>query len=583
MVQRPRARGRTRAEQRRNTLSGNSRAGVGAQRQDVLADLHTVDIAAGLDAACGRVLDLYEDELAQHFGLVEGLDDQSGAFWDALVDAGGLGAKWERLGRRVRALEASPSLDPGFLASLMRRTLEEPLGGLRGQLEGRLDELAQSLASHALRLDRTEGLAPAVRECGLRLDSWHDRAEEQDRALATLAARVDALQEQAEGGAVAARASFAREADLAARHSALQERVEALAELVGADRAAGQAERAQRQRQLDELLARSEEGRRQLEDVVRQLPVMRAEVTDECRRHAERLVAPIAPQVRNVQAILERRLEDAGSQHEAAKRRLDEVEDRMKEQAQAQAEKGHISESMVTDLDERIQRKLRRQSEDFSDLGTSVAEKFGELVERVTQLQSVFQVHEHALRHHAEEMLNRCTRYDIMMCHEQIGKCVTSGTLQQLKVHLDKVHARQAEWSRQCCAALHREGLAITLRPVDPQEHPAPPEDEHPACGRSAEDRSADAAGSSAESSAEALASATVEDAPSRLGSASSEGSAAPSQDEWARGPERCGLAVSTSSSPPTRPPRCSTTRCDSNWRALRRRWWGSATWRSAR
>jgi hypothetical protein len=57
-------------------------------------------------------------------------------------------------------------------------------------------------------------------------------------------------------------------------------------------------------------------------------------------------------------------------------------------------------------------------------LQTRTILKLNEFVDHVGKLHETIDDHEHCLRHHAEEIENRSTKYDLLLCQSQIDKCV---------------------------------------------------------------------------------------------------------------------------------------------------------------
>jgi len=52
--------------------------------------------------------------------------------------------------------------------------------------------------------------------------------------------------------------------------------------------------------------------------------------------------------------------------------------------------------------------------------------KLNEFVDHIVKLHETIDDHEHCLRHHAEEIENRSTKYDLLLCQSQIDKCVNT-------------------------------------------------------------------------------------------------------------------------------------------------------------
>jgi len=74
-------------------------------------------------------------------------------------------------------------------------------------------------------------------------------------------------------------------------------------------------------------------------------------------------------------------------------------------------------------------RELRRDfdaiSRDNDDLRWKVAEKLNEFVLHLEKVHTKIYDHEHCLKHHAEEIENRSTKFDLLICRNQIEKCVS--------------------------------------------------------------------------------------------------------------------------------------------------------------
>jgi len=51
--------------------------------------------------------------------------------------------------------------------------------------------------------------------------------------------------------------------------------------------------------------------------------------------------------------------------------------------------------------------------------------KMQELNARVGEFQVLLEDHEHALQHHAEELMNRSTKYDLVVCQQRLDQCAT--------------------------------------------------------------------------------------------------------------------------------------------------------------
>merc|ERR1719158_2167076 len=79
----------------------------------------------------------------------------------------------------------------------------------------------------------------------------------------------------------------------------------------------------------------------------------------------------------------------------------------------------------MRELELSIRRELTGLSNICEGLQTRTILKLNEFVDHVGKLHETIDDHEHCLRHHAEEIENRSTKYDLLLCQSQIDKSVT--------------------------------------------------------------------------------------------------------------------------------------------------------------
>jgi len=91
----------------------------------------------------------------------------------------------------------------------------------------------------------------------------------------------------------------------------------------------------------------------------------------------------------------------------------------------------------VRELEQSVRKELNSLSHICEGLQTRTVLKLNEFVDHVGKLHETIDDHEHCLRHHAEEIENRSTKYDLLLCQSQIDKCVATedwtSELQDLK------------------------------------------------------------------------------------------------------------------------------------------------------
>merc|ERR1719498_1282804 len=78
----------------------------------------------------------------------------------------------------------------------------------------------------------------------------------------------------------------------------------------------------------------------------------------------------------------------------------------------------------VQALEGALRKDLTALSTLCEGLQTRTILKLNEFVDHISKLHETIDDHEHCLRHHAEEIENRSTKYDLLLCQSQIDKCV---------------------------------------------------------------------------------------------------------------------------------------------------------------
>lgn len=82
-----------------------------------------------------------------------------------------------------------------------------------------------------------------------------------------------------------------------------------------------------------------------------------------------------------------------------------------------------VPTTQVNSLEYQMMDKFHIGDEALAHLSRDSTLKFQELVARLSELQLILADHEHAMQHHAEELLNRSTKYDLVVCQQRIDKC----------------------------------------------------------------------------------------------------------------------------------------------------------------
>lgn len=77
----------------------------------------------------------------------------------------------------------------------------------------------------------------------------------------------------------------------------------------------------------------------------------------------------------------------------------------------------------VDNLERDLSFELAETNESLDTLTKDTLQKMQEIATRVTEFQVILEDHEHALQHQAEEILNRCTKYEVAVCGERLDRC----------------------------------------------------------------------------------------------------------------------------------------------------------------
>jgi len=75
--------------------------------------------------------------------------------------------------------------------------------------------------------------------------------------------------------------------------------------------------------------------------------------------------------------------------------------------------------------------RLTQTEESLFSLQASSLNKFQEMADRLTDLQTLVDDHEHALTHQAEEIVGRASKYDLLMCEKKVETCALKERVEQ--------------------------------------------------------------------------------------------------------------------------------------------------------
>merc|ERR1719473_860585 len=75
----------------------------------------------------------------------------------------------------------------------------------------------------------------------------------------------------------------------------------------------------------------------------------------------------------------------------------------------------------------KLRDEMGKVSNNIEALKDKVCAKLNEFVDHFGKVQETIDDHEHCLRHHAEELENRATKYDLLVQQNRIDRCPLQG------------------------------------------------------------------------------------------------------------------------------------------------------------
>ncbi|CAE8607187.1 unnamed protein product, partial [Polarella glacialis] len=157
------------------------------------------------------------------------------------------------------------------------------------------------------------------------------------------------------------------------------------------------------------------------DEMVRELATaadfMVSPVREELAR-VERELAERTEALENKARSLDREIYEADQRLQAADKELDKKLLELTAEVDTKAPMLHVKER-----EQELDKRLSKIEGNHDALSQKSTHKIEEVVTRLSEFQVIMQDHEHALEHHAEELNNRATKYDITVCREKIEHC----------------------------------------------------------------------------------------------------------------------------------------------------------------
>jgi len=144
----------------------------------------------------------------------------------------------------------------------------------------------------------------------------------------------------------------------------------------------------------------------------------------------DELMIPMKKQFLAVSADLNKAKNDVALKHGATKKHFEIVDKKLQVQLVENGKIWRVVQERPTRADLAateggLQKGIQKGIEELEALAIGTSVKMQEVVHRVSDFQVILEDHEHALQHQAEEMLNRATKYDVIVNKKLIEQCAS--------------------------------------------------------------------------------------------------------------------------------------------------------------
>eukprot|EP00929_Paragymnodinium_shiwhaense_P040557 TRINITY_DN21164_c0_g1_i1.p1 TRINITY_DN21164_c0_g1~~TRINITY_DN21164_c0_g1_i1.p1 ORF type:complete len:731 (-),score=226.98 TRINITY_DN21164_c0_g1_i1:70-2262(-) len=360
-------------------------------------------------------------------------EDVMGSLVKSLISSQGLQSAWQAIGRRVKTNEVELNKNSAFIAKMPEAYV--PRGefialvteGQGSQLRtheerlGQLDELLKTLSKvvnkdHQGELDKIMAnsvkLTTSAEKAVVRADQVErEGAQQRDAVNRSLSIMRDEFNQHIQGGIVSMpqvmevlkNAEDAIRADMAALEERAKQYTDKAIESAFTDLCAScvRDDAPPYQAQLFKVVQKT------LVTPVRKDLTKASEQLEELRQQVERTKEDVSAESKRSEKVSQNLRNALNIMFKELKEELD----------------GRANQEDMKEMDTRIGTNMGELNKQVEDLTESTVRKLSEFVDHFSKLHETLDDHEHCLRHHAEEMENRGTKYDLLVCRSQIDRC----------------------------------------------------------------------------------------------------------------------------------------------------------------
>mmetsp|Transcript_75733 Transcript_75733/g.214063 ORF Transcript_75733/g.214063 Transcript_75733/m.214063 type:complete len:667 (-) Transcript_75733:70-2070(-) len=393
--------------------------------------------------------DVGEHDLAPRKSSSDMFDDDEvmGGLLKSLISAKGLQSQWQIIGRRLQAAEKA-------LRELQQRIGEFPAAYVARDEYHELVEVrhAEQLAEHEGMCNRVEEMASRIEKIVMeeqvpQVQSCLEMCEANKKDQAQLNAIVAEMREHGDS-----------------LHGEVLVSIQAFRDEVSEHNGQNSKDHAHLQEQIQRMAVEIPEVERRMQDFTTDaIQKMAADLlhfevddavglTDKQEQLLEFIRKALINQVyadlgksnertAEVARDVSRHRDELSRQIRAAEKTVGNLNTRMKQSLLELRDdvESRTKRTEATAAETALATSIANVSSVLRALQTKVVVKLDEFVDHFAKLHVTIDDHEHCLRHHAEEIENRSTKYDLLVCQNQIDKCGMKDDIMRETAEIRKV------------------------------------------------------------------------------------------------------------------------------------------------
>lgn len=374
-----------------------------------------------------------EENLMEHLMFDD--DSKSADFLKGLISAAGLQGSWGDLLRRMRGLEMRTA---EILAAARREVLERDFVTRPEYNKKVLGTHHESLQSHQEKLANMTNASArnrAIQDDHInQLRGLQERATVAERQANELQGNIR-LVEMTDADQHSEVLALHKDAE--ERHqvadAALQEQFVGVMSHLHRhdDELQVLAERSRQQQQFLEGSQLEQHIKNVCQEILKDY-IRKETMFEEVAKVSDHLIKPIREQLESSTKDLETRVSELSEVDDSIEQSLKKLSDSMHSfmmhcdnnfiQVRGDIQL-RVTAASITKLEADLRSTMKDDVDALVELRDECTKKLQELVERVGEFQVILEDHEHVLQHHAEELLNRSTKFDLVVVQQRVDKC----------------------------------------------------------------------------------------------------------------------------------------------------------------